>query len=54
MTRSHQAELRKSLNGVKSGTIFAKWGKLKEFLLNRVITVTNDKLGGKKWNLLSI
>jgi hypothetical protein len=51
-TRSQWVEQRKSLNGVSIGISFAKWGKPEEFLLNWVITVTTDKLGGKKWNLL--
>jgi hypothetical protein len=47
-----------SLNGVKTGKSFtkwvrvgngfAKWGKPEEFLLNKVITVINDKLWCKK------
>jgi hypothetical protein len=41
-----------SLNRVRIGTNFPKWGNLEEFLLNGVITVTNDKVGGIKWNLL--
>jgi hypothetical protein len=43
-----------SLNEVRVGTNFIKWGKAEEILLNEVITVTNDKLRGKKWNLLLI
>jgi hypothetical protein len=39
-------------NGVIIGRSSAKWDKSEEFLLNEVITVTNDKLGGIKWNLL--
>jgi hypothetical protein len=35
-------------NGVIIGGSFAKWGKSKEFLLNGVLTITNDKLGGFK------
>jgi hypothetical protein len=41
-----------SLNEVRVGTNFTKWGKAEEFLLNEVINVTNDKPRGKRWNLL--
>jgi hypothetical protein len=40
------------LSGVNIGTSIAKWGKPEKFLLNGVITITNDKLGGKRWDLL--
>jgi len=41
-----------SLKGVKYGTIFTKWGKWEEIMLNGVNTGINVKLGGKNWNLL--
>jgi hypothetical protein len=38
--------------GVIIGRSLSKWGKPEKFQLNKVITVTNDKLWGKIWNLL--
>jgi hypothetical protein len=42
----------KSLDGVKIGRNYTKWGNQDEKLLNGVINVKIVKLEGKKWNLL--
>lgn len=42
------------LNGIKCGTVFAKWGKSKadENFLNVANPVKNIRRWGKNWNLL--
>jgi hypothetical protein len=54
MTKSYRAKHGKTLNVVKTGTRFAKWGDPDKFLLNGVIIVRIENLGGKNWNLLLI
>ena len=52
MGPAHQ-NARKNLKWVNCGKTFAKWGKMDEILLNRVISVKNIKIEGKNQNSLN-
>ena len=51
MGPAHQ-NARKILKWVNCGKTFAKWGKMDEILLNRVISVKNIKIKGENQNSL--